>query len=148
MLVSVREFVNSAFNRAGDVQQQALGVQMAAAALLVEIAAADFEQQPEEREAIAAAIKDAFDLEANDIEQLINDAEQHHAEAISLHEYTRVLNEQCSHQQKFEILTQLWRIAFADGQLDKYEDHRIRRIADLLYLSHSEFIKAKHLAEK
>lgn len=121
---------------------------MAATLLLLEVAAADFEEQPEERVAIRSALQKAFDLNMETIESLLTEAEQQHDAATSLFEYTRILNEQCDQQQKFEILIQLWSVAFADGSIDKYEDHRIRRIADLLYLSHREFIQAKHLAQQ
>ena len=148
MLATIRAFVHAAINPTEDNEQQAVGVQMAAAALLIEVAAADFEQKPEERAAISHAIQQAFALDQDSIEQLISEAEQHHSTATSMYEYTHALNENCAQEQKFEILIQLWRIAFSDGSLDKYEDHRIRRIADLLYLSHSDFIKAKHIAER
>ena len=82
-------------------------------------------------------------MSAEDLQCLIHDAEQHQQDATSLYEFTSVLNEKCSQQEKFEILVNLWRVAFADGELDKYEDHRIRRIAELLNLSHREFIQAK-----
>jgi uncharacterized tellurite resistance protein B-like protein len=148
MLSTIRSFVQSAIAPDCDEKDENVGMQMAAAALLLEVAAADFESQPEERAVVCQAVQQAFGLGHKSVQQLLSDAEQHHQESISIYEYTRVLNEQCSHQQKFEILTHMWRVAFVDGRLDKYEDNRIRRIADLLYIPHREFIQAKHIADQ
>ncbi len=144
MLATIQSFINSAVSRdLSTAQEQGIGLQLAAAALMIEVAAADFEQSPEEREALVAALEKSFDLSAHDLQELVADAEQHHQDATSLYQFTSVLNENCTQPEKFQILVNLWRVAFADGELDKYEDHRIRRIAELLNLSHREFIQAK-----
>ena len=64
-------------------------------------------------------------------------------ESISFYEHTRILNDQLDYDQKKEVLNSVWAIAFADGEMDKHEEHLIRRIADLLYLNHKDFINAK-----
>ncbi|MGO1233874.1 MAG: TerB family tellurite resistance protein, partial [Marinobacter sp.] len=51
-------------------------------------------------------------------------------------------------QQKQMLLTSIWRVALADGRIDKYEEHLIRRMADLLHLNHREFMQARHQAEQ
>lgn len=145
MLATIQSFIESAFNQQRDQDtDKSPGLQSAAAALMVEIAAADFNRQPEERGAIGKALQSCFGLAPDDVQSLIAEAEQHQQDAVSLYEFTSIINERCSQEEKFEILVNLWRIAFADGHLDKYEDHRIRRIAELLNLSHREFIQAKH----
>ncbi len=42
----------------------------------------------------------------------------------------------------------MWQIAYADGQLDKYEEYMIRRVTELTYVSHSDFIRAKQQAKR
>ena len=64
-------------------------------------------------------------------------------EATSLYEFTRLINDDYDYKQKVELIENMWRIAFSDNNLDKYEDHLIRKISDLIYVSHSDFIKAK-----
>ena len=55
-----------------------------------------------------------------------------------------VCSENSSHFNELkEVLNSVWSIAFADGEMDKHEEHLIRRIADLLYLNHKDFINAK-----
>jgi uncharacterized tellurite resistance protein B-like protein len=65
------------------------------------------------------------------------------SESTSLYEYTRLINDSCSYQDKLNLVNSLWKIAFADNSLDKYEEHLIRKISDLLHVSHSDFIKEK-----
>jgi uncharacterized tellurite resistance protein B-like protein len=67
--------------------------------------------------------------------------------AVSLYEFIGVINRECGPEQKMRLLEDLWRVAFADGRIDKYEDHRIRRIAELLHMPHRAFIRSKHAAE-
>lgn len=118
-------------------------LQLAAAALLVEVSAADFERHPEERRAISDALSKVFELDDETIESLVDDADHLVRTATSLYEFTRVLNDHCTHQEKLYLIEQCWRVAFADGHLDKYEDHRIRRLSDLLHIPHREFIQTK-----
>jgi uncharacterized tellurite resistance protein B-like protein len=63
--------------------------------------------------------------------------------AVSLHEFTRLLNDALAPTDKQRVIGLLWRVAFADGTLDRYEDHLVRKVADLLYVPHAEFIRAK-----
>ncbi len=63
---------------------------------------------------------------------------------MSLYEFTRLLNEQLSREERIRIVEMLWRVAFVDSVIDKYEEYYIRKIADLLYVSHRDYIKAKH----
>ena len=66
--------------------------------------------------------------------------------ATDLFPYTHLLNQRLEREQKCAILTALWRVAMADGVLDKYEDQVLRRITELLRLEHSDFIAAKQAA--
>jgi len=144
MLAAIQSFIESAIHpQSISPEERERGLRLAAAALLVEVSAADYSRDPAERTAIAEALRTTFDLEEKELQQLLDDAERRQKDATSLYEFTSVINDRCSHEEKYGILINLWRVAFADGKLDKYEDQRIRRIADLLYLSHSDFIRAK-----
>lgn len=144
MLAKVQALVKSMLESAD--QQPAdktHNLQIAAAALLVEVSAADFERHPEERRTIFNALSEVFELDDATVESLIEDADHLVRTATSLYEFTRVLNDHCTHQEKLYLIEQCWRVAFADGHLDKYEDHRIRKLSDLLYIPHREFIQTK-----
>jgi len=116
----------------------------AAAALLVEVALADHELSDTEEAALPGLLRQYAQLETEDAIELIQLAKQDVENAVALHEFTRHLNEQFSLEEKLDLVTTLWRIAFADQVIHKYEEHMIRRIADLLHLRHSEFMQCKH----
>lgn len=120
---------------------------LAAAALLIEIARADFEFDEDEQSAIEALLSDALDLQADEIAELVRLATEESREATSLHQFTRLINETYSLDEKRRLMEQLWHVAFADGRIDRYEEQLLRRIADLLHLRHREFMQAKHAAE-
>lgn len=118
-------------------------VQLAAAALLIELSKADYREESRERAAIVAAIRNCYDLDATTIDELLLDADNASARSTSLYEFTSIINERCPEQEKYELVRELWRVANADGDIDKYEHHLIGKISDLIYLPRSLFVRAK-----
>ena len=116
---------------------------LAVAALLLEIARADHQVDEAERRAVVAAVARVCVLDADALQNLLHTASEVVEEAVSLFEFTDVVNARLERGQKLELLQLLWRVAYADGRLDHYEEYYIRKVADLLHLSHSEFIRAK-----
>ncbi len=127
-----------------DDSNHALG--LAAAALMFEISQADNNIQQEERQVIHLAIRSEFGLSEQEADTLMTSAEKEVDNAISLYDFTRVLNQELSQAERKRILELLWKVAYADRVVDKYEEYFIRKIADLLYISHKDYIKAKHRA--
>jgi len=125
----------------GDGQQR---TRLAVAALLVEIALADFDSAPEEQRAILAIVRQTFGLDRGEAETLLALAKSEHQASTDYFQFTRLINNHYQPEQKRSLIEGLWRVAFADGRLDRYEEHVIRRLADLLYVSHTDFIAAKH----
>jgi uncharacterized tellurite resistance protein B-like protein len=127
-------------------------VRLAAAALLVETARADFAQDGAEETTLAQLLIDTLALSRQEIDELIVLANDAADEATSLYEFTRVINDHYSAQQKLQLIESMWRVAYADGNLDKYEEHLIRRVAELTYVAHEDYIgcklKVKAAAEK
>lgn len=113
------------------------------ACLLLEVARADHQIDDAERSAIIGAIGRATELSATELDQLVSEAEQQADAAISLHEHIRLVNDEFSREQKINLIEQLWRVAYADSKLDRYEEAFIRKIADLIYLKHRDFMQAK-----
>ncbi|MEE8057780.1 MAG: TerB family tellurite resistance protein [Pseudomonadales bacterium] len=118
-------------------------LQLASAALLIELSKADFKRDPEEQQAIETALRKSFDLNDQQLSVLIDLAEEENSEATSVYQFTHLIKDNYSPEQRFELVKILWQVAIADGEISKYEDHLIRKIADLIYLPHSAFIKAK-----
>lgn len=119
---------------------------LAVAALLFEISKADHDVHDDEREAIASAVARVCDVAHDEIEDLLGSASDAVDEAVSLYDFTSVVNEHFDRDGKCELLELLWRVAYADGRVDHYEEYYVRKIADLLHLSHGDFIRTKHTA--
>lgn len=116
----------------------------AAAALMVEVAMADHELSEAEEAALPGLLRQYAELSTEEAIELIQLAHDDVEEAIALHEFTRHLNEEFTLEEKLDLITVLWRMAYADHYIDKYEENIIRRIADLLHLRHSEYMQCKH----
>ena len=118
-------------------------IQIAAAVLLLEMEHADHEHDPQEREEIARQLKEHFNLDADEVATLLAAAQPAAEEAVSLHRFLLALNQHLDLKQKRSVVEMLWRVAYADQNLDAQEEGLLRHIAELLGLPHSEFIKTK-----
>jgi len=150
MLASLRNFLADQFalkadEQAGD-QHHELG--LATAALAMDIARADEGMDEAERRHIAAALAEYFSLTAEESESIMQLADTRLEESVSLYEFTRQLNDGLTREEKIDIIRLLWDVAWTDNEIHKYEEHFIRKIADLLYVSHSDYIRAKLGAEE
>ena len=116
---------------------------LAVAALLVELLRADYAVATGERAAVVAAVGRLLHLTADASEALVADAEREIDKSHDLYQFTSQVNRSYSDADKLQLLEQLWRVAMADDVVHKYEEHLIRRIADLLYVPHAGFIAAK-----
>ena len=121
-------------------------LELAGAALLMEISRADHDVSAVEQDAIRAAIKRVFHLSDSEIEDIVATAEHAVDTAVSLFDFTAIVNERFTREQKVELLEMLWTVAYADDKLDHYEEYYVRKIADLLHISHSDYIRTKHRA--
>lgn len=121
-------------------------LELAGAALMLEVGRADFSLEPAELVAIRDLLAYHFDLTADEVALLSQQAGEHVDAATCLYEFTRVVNDTASIEQKRELIGLMWRVAMADKTLSQYEEHVIRKVADLLYLPHSDFIRAKQAA--
>lgn len=119
-------------------------IELSAAVLMLEIGLADADFDDTERAAVKNILTTHFSQSEKDADELISTAIAEVDKAVSLHDFTRFLNETLEQTEKVELIEVLWRVAFADAVLDKYEEYYLRKIADLLYISHSDYIKAKH----
>ena len=121
---------------------------MTLAVLMLEVAKSDFEESEAEIQTMTAWLENQdLGLKSQDVSQLLDSARNEQAGSAGLFEYTRRACERMSMEERVELVEQLWRIAYADGVVDKYEDAAIRKASELLYVSHSDFIRAKFSAE-
>ena len=117
--------------------------QLATAALLIEVMVIDGDLDDQEMQAIAGTLSNMLNLTEEQIDQLIELSKEEVADATSLYQFTKEINEHFDIEKKLSLMTAMWRVAFADGHLDKYEENIIRRVADLLHIRHSEYIRCK-----
>ncbi|PWK53342.1 TerB family tellurite resistance protein [Pleionea mediterranea] len=147
MLDKLKQFFDKHLNvdesSAEDVEHS---LRIAAAVLMIEVMKMDFEIKDEEQDQILALLKQEFELTDDEAQSLYEVATDKSLFATDFHEFTRLLNDHYSIEQKIKLIRLLWKVALADGKVHAYEEHLIRRIADLLHLRHSEYIQAK-LAE-
>ncbi len=121
-------------------------LELSCAALMFEVARSDFTIDATEREAIRRLLTENFALSEEDVATVTAQATENVDAATCLFEFTRTINEVATVEQKRQLLTMMWRVALADEALSRYEEHLIRKVADLLYLPHNDFMLAKQLA--
>lgn len=122
--------------------------QLATAALLIEVMVIDGNLDPDETQSIAVTLSRMLDLSAQQVDELIELSQAEVREATSLYQFTSEINKHFDHNKKLSLMTAMWRVAFADGHLDKHEENIIRRVADLVHIRHSEYIRCKQLARE
>lgn len=116
---------------------------LAMAALLVEVLRADYETAEAERRQVIESLRGMLGLGDAECAELLADAEQQVDRAHDLHQFTAEVNRALAPEEKLRLVEQMWRVAGADATVHKYEEHIIRRVSDLLHVSHREFIAAK-----
>jgi uncharacterized tellurite resistance protein B-like protein len=127
-------------------EQDELGI--AIAVLMLEVAKSDFDESDSEIQTMALWLESQdLGLTQRGILQLLESAREEQARSAGLFEYTRRACEQMSMGERVQLVEQFWRIAYADGIIDKYEEAAIRKASELLYVTHSDFIRAKLSAQ-
>jgi uncharacterized tellurite resistance protein B-like protein len=119
-------------------------LQMASAALMVEMLHVDEQVTADEDIKLRQLLQQRFNLESSEIESLIDLAHNEKHDATDYYQFTSLLNTHYSQQQKIDLVEDLWQLAYADRELDKYEEHLLRRLAELLHVPHQDFIRTKH----
>ena len=150
MISTIRKFFTEKFlspDEASDRDPRHT-VSLATAALLVEMTRSDFDDHPEERKAVEAALTDLLDLPPEEAAELLELAEQKADDSVSLYEFTRLIHQHFSPEQKVEVVEHLWRVAFADGRLADHENHMMRKVKGLLHIPREDYVAAKQRARE
>jgi len=151
MLKSIQRFFETRMSPGEGVTGREINdrsVRIATAALLIETARADFETKGVEVEAVARALERTFGLDPAEVEEILRLAEEEAEGSSSLYQFTRLIDRGYPYEKKKEILGLLWEVVYADGLLDSHEEYLVRKVADLLHLSHRDFIDTKLQARK
>ena len=122
-------------------------LRVATAVLLIEVTRADFIVEASERLKLRQLLEQQFELSVEELDALLEQAETDADRLVSIQHVPRLMNQHYDHAMKRRVVQMMWHMVYADGEKDHYEEHLIRQVADLLYISHSEFIQARHQAE-
>ena len=131
----------------GEQQGNEQALRLATAALLIEVTRADFHVEQSERRAVVNAVQKLFELSRQETDELVALAEEEVDGSVSLFQFTQLVDKEFSQQQKAEIIEMMWRVAFADLNKDHHEEYLVRKVADLLHVPHSTFIRTRHNVE-
>ena len=125
-----------------------MALDLATGVLLVEISRADFDQDETELAHIRELLLNHLALDEISVDSLLQQAHQEADRLVSVQHITRLMNEQLDQEGKRKVVEMMWSVVYADGDKHHYEEHLLRKVAELLYVSHEDFIRARHLAEE
>jgi uncharacterized tellurite resistance protein B-like protein len=143
MLKQILHFFERSLQPSSDHTHSTDRLHLACAALMVELTVADTDTDSREKAKMREVLARQFQLEDAALEELWNLAQSEARDATSLYQFTALINEHYDYGAKTALLEHMWEVAYADGRIDPHEEHLIRKLADLLYLSHGDFIRSK-----
>jgi len=148
MLAKIKDFY-SRLLQPQEIDQAHTGdsLKLAAVALMIEVMRVDDHKSREEVDTIIQAAMSKFDIDRQQAQELMELAESELHDATDYHQFTSLINQGYDIQHKQAILAFMWQVAYADGQVDMYEEHIIRKVSDLLYIPHRDFIRLKEKAK-
>ena len=135
----IKSFLGRDHIEAEDLEKDQ-NLKMAIAALLVTVASSDEHFGPQEKSQLMDIFRDQFDMKQGEAEDLIKTAAAESQDAVDMHRFVRVINEDLDNDQRKEILTYAWQMVLADGEIHTHEDHIIRRLGPLLGISRQDSI--------
>lgn len=149
MLKKLKQFFDDkVLSGLGAGQNDSHALYLATAVLFLELAGQDDHFHETERAAVIVAMKSKFGLSDEEVGELLLLAEEELTQSTDYHQFTSVMQQYFSYEQKIAVIEHLWEIAFADQHLDRYEEHLVRKVSELLYVRHSDFIAARHRVEQ
>jgi uncharacterized tellurite resistance protein B-like protein len=150
MIDGIKDFFNQFIatdNAASDAARQH-ALEIATAALLLEMMRMDSTVTDEETAIVTRLLQTRFGLTSKELDTLLRFATEEVRQATDYFQFTSLINKHFSQEKKIEVVENLWQVAFADGHLDAHEQHFMRKVADLLYISQSDYVAAKQRARE
>ena len=143
VLKSIREFFERNLAPGGDDQRARHTIELATAALLIEVVRCDAGITDEERQSVQTAVREKFGLAPEEAQALIRLAEDEVAQANDLFQFTSLINRDFTQEQKQRVIELMWRAALADARISAHENHVMWKVSDLLYIPHGAYVSAK-----
>lgn len=123
-------------------------IRIASCALLLEMSNIDGEFSELEKESIISIIKKDYHLSDEYATMLLEASKQELKASVDLWQFTNLINQNYSIEEKIQVIETIWKIAYTDGRLDKHEDYLVHKLANLLHLTHKQLIEAKVKVKK
>jgi len=145
MISSIRKFFDKNLhldNNTSNFDKQAR-LPLATAALMFELMKTDSLIDQRETQTLLQVLRSTFELDEEKLEEIVALADEESRQSTSLYEFTSLINADYGYDERVQLVENLWKVAFADQHLDRHEDHLIRKVADLIYVRHSDFIRTK-----
>lgn len=143
MLKSIRDYFEDQINAPATSTRDQHSIELATAALLVEVLRADAKSDPAETQTVLRAVREKFGLGAEEAESLVQLAEAEVRQSTDYYQFTSLINQHFDQAQKQRVIELMWHVAYSDGELVAHENHLLRRIAELLHIAHGDYIAAK-----
>jgi uncharacterized tellurite resistance protein B-like protein len=122
-------------------------LELAVAVLVHEARRADYDEAHlKESDAGVAALRDLLGVEAAQAAELLAEGREKAQHLTSFYAPVSVIKRESSMEQRIRLVEHLWRVSFADGLLNPYEDHYVRKIAHLLYVPNTDNMLARNKA--
>ena len=147
LLIKVSTAISAPATENDNGEERAAALRLATAVLMIDVARADHVFEESEFDRVLQLVESHFELEPEDAAELVNLAGEKADDLISAYEFTSVLHKHLDEAEKVRIVGMLWQIAYADGELDKYEDSLVLKISDLLHVSRARVMRLKHDAK-
>lgn len=148
MLNAISDFFQRTLAQPEQRENKTMTLELATAALLCEVMRADYNTSEEELAALRSMLTKRYRLSPSDVEELMTLAQAEVDDAVDHYQFVSLIKDHYGYDQRCELVALMWQLAWADGSVDPLEEHRIRRLADLLYVSHSDFIRTKLQVEE
>ncbi|MCB0281684.1 MAG: TerB family tellurite resistance protein [Calditrichae bacterium] len=118
-------------------------LKIATCVLFLELAYADFNLTDEEEKQLRESLRSFFKIDDHEVDELIETAKKKRQQRTDIWLFTNNIKSKFDREEKIKIIEMLWNLVYADGYMDKYEEALMRKISNLLGLSHGEMIQAK-----
>ncbi|MDR5898637.1 TerB family tellurite resistance protein [Halomonas vilamensis] len=148
MLDAITHFFQRALAAPEQRDNQTVTLELASAALLCEVMRADYDQTDDERAALKQMLIRRYHLSDSAVSELMTLAEAEVDDAVDHYQFVSLVKQHYGYEQRCELVALMWQLAWVDGNIDPLEEHRIRRLADLLHVRHRDFIRSKLQAEE
>lgn len=143
MLNKLNDFLSSIIAPAGAGSRPEHSLQLATAVLLIEVMRSDADGVAREQATVLKILKERFELTDAEVAWLAELGHQTATAANDLYQFTSLINRELKLPERVRIIEYMWQVAYADNQISAHENHLMRKIADLLYVPHSDYIAAK-----